>query len=134
MASRNVEAALLAPDLLHLLSVFTLGLAFLEPQLLEEDVSRIEYTACIATVGTLVAHEAGKLSRLNLTGSLVGMVLSMEVAAELCPSDTRYAKMSSYLFTYFVAGIVDLDGIFLFTFLELDLHNRIAMGKIEEER
>lgn len=76
VTSCDVETALLGPDLLHLLSVLAFRLAILKSFLLEKYVSGVEDAAGIAGIRAFVAHEASKLSRLDLAWLLVSVVLS----------------------------------------------------------
>ena len=99
--------------------MLTLGLALLYPQLLKVHIGSVKDTTRVPGVGALVAHEASKLSGLDLPRRLTGMVLSMQVTAELSPSDTRLAEMGSNLSSDLIAGVVNLNLIVV-----LALHTR----------
>ena len=77
MAPGDVESAFISPDTFHFLSVLAFRLVFLYPQLLKEDVGRVEDAAGVSCICTLVAHESRKLGRLDLAWTFLCVVLGM---------------------------------------------------------
>lgn len=74
MISVDIESSARSPYVLHFLSMFALGFALFESQLLEINIACIEDGAGIARVGSFLAHETSKLRRLYVAGLLLGGV------------------------------------------------------------
>jgi hypothetical protein len=85
MAPRSIETTLPTPNLFHLHPMLTLRLPLRQPHLLKKHIRRIKHTRSISSICTFVAAEFCQLAGLDLRWfSFGGVVLSEEIAAELC--------------------------------------------------
>lgn len=105
----QVKASLAGPDGLHIGSMLALGLALGYPQLLEEDICRVEERRRTAGPRTLLGLEIVELFRLE-PGELGATEVHVEVAAELGRRQARRVlHMLVDLEADLVAGVKDGD-------------------------
>ena len=98
------------PRLFHGDPVLRLGLALLDPELLEEDVGGVEYHGPGAGAGALHPPEAGELRALDaLGGQALGVQLGDHVAAELGLGDAGSLEVQVELAADLVAAVEDGD-------------------------
>jgi hypothetical protein len=118
MPPRHVETTLTTPNLFHFQSMLTLRFPLCQPDLFEKHIRRIKHTRSISSICTFVAAEFCQLAGLDLRWfSFGGVVLSEEIAAELCGCIVGFAEVCGYLFAYFVAAVVDFYAVGFFACL-----------------
>ena len=108
------------PGLLHILAMLGHWLLLLNSQLLEENISAVEYGRGCTGSGPLHTAEAGQLRGVNIGRSLCALMLRVNIAAELRLGDAGPPQISINLPPDLIASVVNRHLIGLLAF-EMDV-------------